>query len=93
MIARLAHLFILLLFWNFLPIQSAQAGCSVQLPDAYTAMKGDIAVSYSLATDEHAFRPSSFKSFNAMIHIEYLPGDSVLTNSHTATPSLHLARY
>ena len=50
------------------------------------AMKGDIAVSYGLNESYY------LKSFNAMIHLEYLPGDSVLTNKHSTDSSMHLAR-
>ena len=58
----------------------------IQLPASYTAMKGDIAVSYGLNESYY------LKSFNAMIHLEYLPGDSVLTNKHSTDSSMHLAR-
>ena len=42
---------------------------SVTMPDSYTAMKGNIVVGYSLDANS-----TSFKGFNAMVHIEYLQG-------------------
>lgn len=71
----------------FMAQQDAWGRMMVQLPRQYTAMKGDVEVLYALDANS-----TDLKSFNAMIHIEYLPGDSVLTNSHTATSSIHLAR-
>ena len=58
------------------------------MPRHYTAMKGDIAVAFQLDVNS-----THLKSFNAMVHIEYLPGDAVLTNAATtASSSIHLAR-
>ena len=60
----------------------------VTMPNHYTAMKGDLVVAYQLDVNS-----THLKSFNAMIHIEYLPGDAVLTNTATTTStSIHLAR-
>ena len=42
---------------------------SVTMPDSYTAMKGNIVVGYNLDANS-----TSFKGFNAMVHIEYLQG-------------------
>ena len=79
-------IFIILIFGG--PTSKSQAFSPlVQLPTSYTAMKGEIAVSYSLNGSYF------FKSFNAMIHLEYLPGDAILTNSHSTDSSVHLARY
>jgi hypothetical protein len=64
----------------------------VKLPEDYTAMKGDIVVSFNLANDNDS-NSTNLKSFNAMIHLEYLPGDSVLTNHHHTSSAIHLARY
>ena len=61
---------------------------TVTMPNHYTAMKGDLVVAYQLDVNS-----THLKSFNAMIHIEYLPGDAVLTNTATTTStSIHLAR-
>ena len=77
----------LLIFGGALPTLVVRAFSPlIQLPASYTAMKGDIAVSYGLNESYY------LKSFNAMIHLEYLPGDSILTNKHSTDSSMHLAR-
>ena len=64
----------------------------VRLPVSYTAMKGDIVVSYSL-NDTYFYKSIKSVQDRYMIHLEYLPGDAVLTNSHPKDSSKHLARY
>lgn len=80
-------LFALFILWMEAGFCHGHQRSLVQLPESYTAMKGDIVVSFSMD-----FNSSNFKSFNAMIHLEYLPGDSVFTNSHSVSSSVHLAR-
>ena len=63
----------------------------VQLPVSYIAMKGDIVVSYSL-NDTYFYKSIKSVQDRYMIHLEYLPGDAVLTNSHPKDSSTHLAR-
>ena len=68
----------------------APSDSQVNMPNRYTAMKGELVVGYRLNVNS-----THYKSFNAMIHIEYLPGDAVLTNAatNTSSSSIHLARY
>ncbi len=52
---------------------------SVSLPEHYTAMESDLTMAFVLG------RPNAFEH-NAMIHVEYLPGDSVLSRPSAFRP-------
>ena len=84
-----ADIFMALAMLFTMAVTAAEALPSrVAMPNHYTAMKGDLVVAYQLDVNS-----THLKSFNAMIHIEYLPGDAVLTNTATTTStSIHLAR-
>ena len=84
-----ADMFMALAMLLTIAVTAAEALPSrVTMPNHYTAMKGDLVVAYQLDVNS-----THLKSFNAMIHIEYLPGDAVLTNTATTTStSIHLAR-
>ena len=68
---------LLVMLW-LLPRQIWAVGW-VDLPGHYTAMKGDLGASFALDINS-----THLKSFNAMIHLEYLPKDY--------KSSLHIAR-
>ena len=84
----ITFIWIFLAFWGTDNVRAISGPIPrVQMPGHYMAMKGDIPVAFVLNLNY-----SYLKNFNPMIHLEYLPGDSVLTNAHTASSAVHLAR-
>ncbi len=82
----MATILVLILFADWV-----NASPMVNMPSHYIAMKGSIVVDFSL--DGLQTSNWTLESFNAMVHIEYLPGNSILTNHHRHSTAMLLARH